>query len=86
MVRDARVVPPLPAPRVADSLRGSKPEGRMGREESRVPGDQGGTEACRRVDLRLTETGEIYVIEVNASGYPEQSSEFARATVVAASG
>jgi D-alanine-D-alanine ligase len=32
-----------------------------------------------RIDLRLTETGEIYVIEVNASCYLEQSSEFARA-------
>ncbi len=32
-----------------------------------------------RVDLRLTPTGEIYVIEVNASCYLEESSEFARA-------
>jgi D-alanine-D-alanine ligase len=32
-----------------------------------------------RVDLRLTETGEIYVIEVNASCYLERSSEFAMA-------
>ena len=30
-----------------------------------------------RVDLRLTETGEIYVIEVNASCYLEQDDEFA---------
>jgi D-alanine-D-alanine ligase len=30
-----------------------------------------------RVDLRLTETGEIYVIEVNASCYLEAESEFA---------
>lgn len=30
-----------------------------------------------RVDLRLTNTGEIYVIEVNASCYLESSSEFA---------
>lgn len=30
-----------------------------------------------RVDLRLTEAGEIYVLEVNASCYLEQSSEFA---------
>lgn len=30
-----------------------------------------------RVDLRLTETGEIYVLEVNASCYLERSSEFA---------
>ncbi len=29
-----------------------------------------------RVDLRLTETGEVYVIEVNASCYLEQHSEF----------
>jgi D-alanine-D-alanine ligase len=32
-----------------------------------------------RIDLRLTETGEIYVIEVNASCYLEKESEFARA-------
>ncbi len=32
-----------------------------------------------RIDLRLTETGEIYVIEVNANCYLEQGSEFARA-------
>ena len=30
-----------------------------------------------RVDLRLTETGEIYVIEVNANCYLESASEFA---------
>jgi len=32
-----------------------------------------------RVDLRLTETGEVYVIEVNANCYLEPSSEFATA-------
>jgi D-alanine-D-alanine ligase len=32
-----------------------------------------------RIDLRLTDTGEVYVIEVNASCYLEQSSEFASA-------
>ena len=32
-----------------------------------------------RVDLRLTETGEIYVIEVNANCYLEKESEFATA-------
>jgi D-alanine-D-alanine ligase len=32
-----------------------------------------------RIDLRLTETGDIYVIEVNASCYLEQSGEFATA-------
>ena len=32
-----------------------------------------------RVDLRLTETGEVYVIEVNANCYLEQHSEFATA-------
>ena len=32
-----------------------------------------------RVDLRLTETGDIYVIEVNASCYLERASEFAMA-------
>jgi D-alanine-D-alanine ligase len=32
-----------------------------------------------RIDLRLTETGEVYVIEVNANCYLEQHSEFARA-------
>jgi D-alanine-D-alanine ligase len=36
-----------------------------------------------RVDLRLTETGDIYVIEVNASCYLEQSSEFATAAAAA---
>src|SRR5215210_19063 len=30
-----------------------------------------------RVDLRLTDTGDIYVLEVNASCYLEKSSEFA---------
>ncbi len=30
-----------------------------------------------RVDLRLTDTGDIYVIEVNANCYLEKSSEFA---------
>jgi D-alanine-D-alanine ligase len=32
-----------------------------------------------RIDMRLTETGEIYVIEVNASCYLERNSEFASA-------
>jgi D-alanine-D-alanine ligase len=32
-----------------------------------------------RVDLRLTDTGEIYVLEVNASCYLEKASEFAMA-------
>jgi D-alanine-D-alanine ligase len=36
-----------------------------------------------RVDLRLTETGEIYVIEVNANCYLEASSEFAMAAAAA---
>ena len=36
-----------------------------------------------RVDLRLTETGEIYVIEVNANCYLEQESEFAVAAAAA---
>jgi D-alanine-D-alanine ligase len=36
-----------------------------------------------RVDLRLTETGDVYVIEVNASCYLERSSEFARAAEAA---
>jgi D-alanine-D-alanine ligase len=48
-------------------------------------------DACRalrvrdygRVDLRLTETGEIYVIEVNASCYLEESGEFATAAAAA---
>jgi len=34
-----------------------------------------------RVDLRLTDTGEIYVLEVNASCYLEKSSEFAMSAV-----
>jgi D-alanine-D-alanine ligase len=36
-----------------------------------------------RVDLRLTDTGEIYVIEVNANCYLEQESEFATAAAAA---
>ncbi len=36
-----------------------------------------------RVDLRLTDTGDIYVIEVNASCYLEKSSEFAMAAAAA---
>jgi D-alanine-D-alanine ligase len=36
-----------------------------------------------RVDLRLTETGDIYVIEVNASCYLEENSEFANAAQAA---
>jgi D-alanine-D-alanine ligase len=36
-----------------------------------------------RVDLRLTDTGEIYVLEVNASCYLERSSEFAMAAAAA---
>jgi D-alanine-D-alanine ligase len=32
-----------------------------------------------RVDMRATETGEVYVIEVNPNCYLEESSEFARA-------
>jgi D-alanine-D-alanine ligase len=36
-----------------------------------------------RVDLRLTETGDAFVIEVNASCYLEQSSEFAAAALAA---
>lgn len=36
-----------------------------------------------RVDLRLTDTGDIYVIEVNANCYLEQSGEFATAAAAA---
>lgn len=36
-----------------------------------------------RVDLRVAETGEIYVIEVNANCYLEQSGEFATAAAAA---
>jgi D-alanine-D-alanine ligase len=36
-----------------------------------------------RVDLRLTETGELYVLEVNANCYLERSSEFATAAQAA---
>jgi D-alanine-D-alanine ligase len=36
-----------------------------------------------RIDLRLTETGEVYVIEVNASCYLEPSGEFATAAKAA---
>ncbi|HEU4700146.1 MAG TPA: ATP-grasp domain-containing protein, partial [Gemmatimonadales bacterium] len=36
-----------------------------------------------RVDLRLTETGELYVLEVNASCYLERGGEFAMAAAAA---
>jgi D-alanine-D-alanine ligase len=36
-----------------------------------------------RIDLRLAEDGEIYVIEVNASCYLEKSGEFATAAAAA---
>ena len=36
-----------------------------------------------RIDMRLTESGDVYVIEVNASCYLEQSGEFASAAAVA---
>ena len=36
-----------------------------------------------RVDLRLTDTGDIYVLEVNASCYLERTSEFAMAAAAA---
>jgi D-alanine-D-alanine ligase len=36
-----------------------------------------------RIDLRLTDTNDVYVIEVNASCYLEQSSEFATAAAAA---
>jgi len=35
-----------------------------------------------RVDMRATETGEVYVIEVNPNCYLEQDSEFARAAAL----
>jgi D-alanine-D-alanine ligase len=36
-----------------------------------------------RVDIRLTDTGDIYVLEVNASCYLEKSSEFAMSAAAA---
>ena len=36
-----------------------------------------------RIDMRLTEAGEIYVIEVNASCYLEETGEFATAAAAA---
>ncbi len=36
-----------------------------------------------RIDMRLTDSGEVYVIEVNASCYLEQHSEFAMAAAAA---
>lgn len=36
-----------------------------------------------RVDIRLTDTGDIYVLEVNASCYLERSSEFAMSAAAA---
>ena len=35
------------------------------------------------MDIRLTDTGEIYVLEVNASCYLERSSEFAMSAAAA---
>ena len=66
----------------ADALRG-----RIGCHELRARLQKVAVDAYRalrvkdygRVDLRLTETGEIYVLEVNASCYLEKSSEFAMA-------
>ena len=60
-------------------------------DELRARLQQVSKDACRalkvrdygRVDLRLTEAGDIYVIEVNASCYLEQSSEFAKAAAAA---
>jgi D-alanine-D-alanine ligase len=39
-----------------------------------------------RVDLRVTDSGDVYVIEVNASCYLEQSSEFTMAAAAAGMG
>ena len=36
-----------------------------------------------RIDLRLTDTGDIFVIEVNANCYLEQATEFAQAAAAA---
>jgi D-alanine-D-alanine ligase len=36
-----------------------------------------------RIDLRLTDTNDIYVIEVNANCYLDQSSEFVTAAAAA---
>jgi D-alanine-D-alanine ligase len=60
-------------------------------DELRAKLQQVAVGACRalrvrdygRVDLRLTEAGEVYVIEVNASCYLEESGEFATAASAA---
>jgi D-alanine-D-alanine ligase len=60
-------------------------------DELRARLQKAALDACRalrvrdygRVDLRLTAAGEVYVIEVNASCYLEQSSEFATAAAAA---
>src|SRR5262249_53429167 len=60
-------------------------------DELRARLQKASLDACRalrvrdygRVDLRLTSTNEIYVLEVNASCYLEQRSEFALAAKVA---
>jgi len=60
-------------------------------DELRARLQQVAVSACRalrvrdygRVDMRFTEAGQIYVIEVNASCYLEESSEFATAAAAA---
>jgi D-alanine-D-alanine ligase len=72
-------------------FRGTKPVLAELPEELRARLQKAALEAARalrvrdygRVDLRLTDSGEIYVIEVNANCYIERSSEFATAAAAA---
>jgi D-alanine-D-alanine ligase len=71
--------------------KGTKPVVAEISDELRARLQQAALDSCRalrirdyaRVDLRLTEPGEIYVIEVNANCYLEKESEFAMAAAAA---
>jgi D-alanine-D-alanine ligase len=58
---------------VSDELRGQLQQAALAAYRALRVRDYG------RIDLRLTEAGEIFVIEVNASCYLEKGSEFAQA-------
>jgi D-alanine-D-alanine ligase len=70
---------------------GTKPVVAEVDDQLRARLQQTALDACRalrvrdygRVDLRVAETGDIYVIEVNANCYLEQESEFAMAAAAA---
>lgn len=75
----------------SDAFKGTKAVLAELPDELRAKLQKAATEAYRalrvrdygRVDLRLSETGEVYVIEVNASCYLESGSEFATAAAAA---